>query len=327
MDLERIPKVELHCHLDGIVDPAILRDLHSRGIDVGMSADELERAYPVNDFESFGRWFDAQKGFGSGVDAYRPILAAHAERLRAQNVVYAEIMVAASEISRGDGTDFVGHVRAFREYADELERSDLQIELIAGWNRRRTAEEGDEIAGRILALYEARLIAGVFLAGPEEDNPVQRFARAFTRFHDAGLPAEIHAGEWCGPESVWDALEYGRPRRIGHGVAIFEDPRLLERVRDERIHVEMCPTSNVCTGAVRSIEEHPIARARADGLTFSINSDDPGAFGCTLTGEMRLVAEAFGFTSGDFERIARDTLAARFQPKLRYGNARDLAAI
>ncbi len=324
MDLQSVPKVELHCHLDGILDPEMLRDLHERGVELALSAETLARAYPVDNFEGFSRWFDVQKAFGGSLDAYRPVLSAHAERLRGQNVVYTEIMVAVGEILRSDWTDFIGRFRAFREYADELERGDLQIELVAGWNRRRSAGEGDEIAGRILMLYEAGLIAGVFLAGPEEGNPVLRFASAFARFSAARLPVEIHAGEWCGPESVWDALEHGRPRRIGHGVAIFEDPSLLKLVRAQGIHVEMCPTSNARTGAVRRIEEHPIARARAEGLTFSINTDDPGAFGCTMSGEIQLVAETFEFTVADFERIARDALAARFQPELHYSNARTL---
>jgi adenosine deaminase len=325
MDLQNVPKVELHCHLDGIPDPEMLRGLNARGIEVALSADTLARAYPVDDFESFSRWFDVQKALGGSLNAYQPILAAHAERLRAQNVVYTEIMVAVGEILRSDWADFIGRFRAFREYADELERGDLQIELVAGWNRRRSADEGDEIAGRILMLYEAGLIAGVFLAGPEEGNPVLRFARAFARFRDAGVPVEIHAGEWCGPDSVWDALEHGHPRRLGHGVAIFSDQRLLDRVRDERIHVEMCPTSNIRTGAVRRIEDHPIGRARTEGLAFSINSDDPGAFTNTMTGEFDLTATMFGFTAAHFQQIGRDSLAARFQPILRYANARALA--
>lgn len=327
MDLRSIPKVELHCHLDGIPDPEMLRGLRAHGIELALSADTLAGAYPVDDFESFSRWFDVQKALGSSLNAYHTILAAHAERLRAQNVVYTEIMVAVGEILRSDWADFISRFRAFREYADELERGDLQIELVAGWNRRRSADEGNEIAERILMLFEAGLIAGVFLAGPEEGNPVRRFARAFARFHDARLPVEIHAGEWCGSESVWDALEHGRPQRIGHGVAVFDDPSLLDRVGAHRIHIEVCPTSNVRTGAVQRIEQHPIPRALAEGLSFSINTDDPGAFGCTMTGEFQLVADTFEFAAADFERIARQALAARFQPDLHYPNARTIAGI
>jgi adenosine deaminase len=328
MDVRSVPKVELHCHLDGIVDPAMLREVRARGVELAISADALALAYPVHDFESFSRWFDVQRSLAGSLDPYRPILAAHVERLRAQHVVYTEIMFGSSEIWRCERSEMLDRFRGFRAHADGLERGDVQVEFVAGWNRRpRPDGEVEEIARRILMLYGAGLIAGVFLAGPEEGNPVQRFARTFARFHDVGLPVEIHAGEWCGPESVWDALEHGRPQRIGHGVAIFEDPRLLEQVRAERIHVEMCPTSNVSTGAVRRIEDHPIARAQAEGLTVSINTDDPGAFNSTLTSELQLLADVFGFTVDDFERIARDALAARFQPDLRYANARALAGV
>jgi adenosine deaminase len=304
----------------------MLRDLEARGVALPVSAAALERAYPVKDFESFSRWFDVQKSLVGSIDAYRPILAEHVERLRAQNVVYTEIMVGSSEIWRCERSEVLERFRGFRDYASGLEHGDVQVEFVAGWNRRpRPDGEVDEIAQRILMLREAGLIVGVFLAGPEAGNPVERYADTFALFRDAGLPVEIHAGEWCGPESVWDALEHGRPQRIGHGVAIFDDPRLVDCVRAERIHVEMCPTSNVRTAAVRRIEDHPIGRAHALGLTFSINTDDPGAFACTLTGELKVVARTFGFTAADFRRVAQDSLAARFQPKLRHPNARALA--
>ncbi len=304
----------------------MLRDLQAHGVTLAISTAALERAYPVKDTESFWHWSGVQESLVGTLDAYRPILAAHVERLRAQNVVYTEIMFGSSEIWRCERSEVLERFRGFRNYVDGLERRDVQVELVAGWNRRpRPDGEVDEIALRIIMLHEAGLVAGVFLAGPEEGNPVERYAGTFGRLRDAGLPVEIHAGEWCGPESVWDALEHGRPQRIGHGVAVFDDPRLLDRVRSERIHVEMCPTSNVRTGAVRRIEDHPIGRAHALGLTFSINTDDPGAFECTLTDELKVVARAFGFTAADLHRVAQDSLAARFQPKLRHANGRALA--
>lgn len=321
-----IPKVELHCHLDGILDPAILRQLHARGDAFGVSARALERAYPVTDAASFWRWLEVQQGLQGGLDAYRPILAAHIDRLRAQHVVYTEIMLGSSELWLAEPSDALERFRDFREYASGLERGDLQIEFIAGWNHRpRPGAEVDAITQRILMLYEAGLIAGAFLAGPEAGNPVRRFADTFARFRAAGIPVEIHAGEWCGPESVWDALEFGHPQRIGHGVAIFDDARLVDYVRSAGVHVEMCPTSNLRTGAIPRIQNHPIGRANAAGLSFSLNSDDPGAFAITLDDEFGLVARTFGLAAADFQRIAKDALAARFQPVLRHANARSLA--
>ena len=165
--------------------------------------------------------------------------------------------------------------------------------------------------------HEAGLIVGVALAGPERGYPVKPFHSTFARFHRAGLRIEIHAGEWCGPESVWDALEHGYPDRIGHGVSIFQDPRLLDVIQERNIHLEMCPTSNLVTGSVACIAEHPIGRARDLGLGFSINTDDPGPFGCSMESEYALLSEEFGFTDGDFDRVYRNALEARFQPELR----------
>jgi adenosine deaminase len=123
---------------------------------------------------------------------------------------------------------------------------------------------------------------------------------------------EIHAGEWCGPESVWDALEHGYPDRIGHGVSAFQDPRLLETIGERGIHIEMCPTSNLKTGSIAAIADHPIARARDLGLSIGVNTDDPGAFGCSMESEYALLAEVFGFGPADFAYLYSCALAARF---------------
>jgi len=174
----------------------------------------------------------------------------------------------------------------------------------------------EERGERMIALYEAGLIVGVALAGPEQGNPVKPFHNTFARLHEAGLGIEIHAGEWCGPESVWDALEFGYPNRIGHGVSLFQDPWLVDKVRERQIHIEMCPTSNVKTGSVARIKEHPIGQAKALGLSFSVNTDDPGVFESSLESEYELLASVFGFDGGDFERLYANTLGARFQPVL-----------
>lgn len=165
------------------------------------------------------------------------------------------------------------------------------------------------------------MIVGVALAGSEEGYPVKPLASAFDRLHETGMGIEIHAGEWAGPESVWDALEHGHPDRIGHGTHLFEDERLLDLVRERDIHVEMCPTSNLKTGSIARIEEHPIGKARDLGLNFSVNTDDPGAFECSMASEYRLLADVFGFTEDDFGRLYTNSLAARFQPALRISSA------
>jgi len=318
MSHQHIPKVELHCHLDGIVDPSILRAMQRDGLEPAISPETLEGLYPIEDFGSFVRWGSVvDEALEGDMDAFRPILATHLERLKSQNVVYSEIMLPSSELPR-DRSELLYRVRAFRNWVRTIEDGQVQVEFLVGILRSRTPEFVEELAEMILLLYQAGLIVGVALAGPEQGNPVEPFQRTFHRFHEAGLGIEIHAGEWCGPESVWDALEHGFPDRIGHGVAVFADPRLLRHVQEERVHLEMCPTSNVRTGSVRRIEEHPVWLAKEMGLSFSINTDDPGAFECSMESEFQLVSDLFGFRHEHFEKIKRDALEARFQPVLRH---------
>jgi len=157
----------------------------------------------------------------------------------------------------------------------------------------------------------------------ENQKSLRRFSRALACCRDAGLGIEIHAGEHSGPESVSDALAWTQPNRIGHGLSAFHDSFMLEEVRSRKVHLEFCPTSNLKTGAISDLSNHPIGRAKELGLSYSINTDDPGAFECSLDGEFQLLGERLSFDRADFETVYRNSLAARFQPKLRYSLDRE----
>ena len=320
-ELLTLPKAELHCHLDGIVDPEMLRELHHGGSELPVAADALDTSYPVTDFESFLRWYVPLESFSGRLDLYRQIIALHIERLRQQGAVYAEVMIASGELPL-DPAEAVDTMTAFRAWVDAQQaqqwlqaqqRGEIKIELLVAFNRARPPERAAQIAERNIRLYEAGLIAGVALAGPERGFPVKPLAATFDRYHESGMGIEIHASEWMGPESAWDALEHGHPRRIGHGTHIFEDPHLVETLLERGIHVEMCPTSNVCTGSITRLEDHPIRRAFDLGMSVSVSSDDPGAFRCTLGSEYALLAERFGFTTAELSRVTDHALAARFR--------------
>jgi adenosine deaminase len=319
IDIKALAKVELHCHLDGVLDRAMAWDIHRHDPSFPIDPREFERAYPVTGFESFWNWFSFIKPLDGELAYVYPILDRHIERLKAQRVRYAEVMITASFIPQ-DRLEAVEKVAALREWANRQESGDLQIEFLVGLGRNKPPEVMEERGERMIALYEAGLIVGVALAGPEQGNPVKPFQKTFARLHEAGLGIEIHAGEWCGPESVWDALEFGYPNRIGHGVSLFQDPRLVDMILARQIHIEICLTSNLKTGSVSRIEEHPVAKARELGLDFSINTDDPGPFECSLESEYELLVSMFGFDGGDFERLYANTLAARFQPVLQIGH-------
>jgi len=315
MDFTHLPKAELHCHIDGIVDPAMLREAQRLGYALPLTPETLAAALPVRSFDGFTQWFAVADPLEKNTENLRPILALHLERLKAQNVRYAEIMLGTSELPKDDGA-LVEKFRAFRDNVTGLEGGQIQVEFLVALWRGRPLEFFEQMADRIIRLRQANLVAGVALAGWPE-VPVNPVSKVLARLREAGVGIEIHAGEWAGPESVWDALEHGFANRIGHGVALFEDPRLVERFQVEQIHIEMCPTSNFKTGSVDSIENHPVHRARALGLNFSINTDDPGPFECSLESEFRLLAETFGFQEDDFQKVFENALNARFQPELR----------
>jgi adenosine deaminase len=318
MDVAVLPKVELHCHLDGVVDAAMLRAMVQAGLEVPVRPEALEAVSPARDFDGFGRWFEVADALEGDLDNYRPVIAAHIERLKAQNVVYTEVFVGQSELPADRG-GLAAKLREFRAYVDSLEDGRIQVELLAQFGRTKPPEFLAARVERAIWAYERGLIRGFVVAGwPEAGFPMMRFRTSFERLRDAGVPVEVHAGEWAGPESVRDALDNAFPRRIGHGVRIFDDPELIQRIRDEGVHVEMCPTSNVVTGAVARLADHPIARALPEGISVSVNTDDPGAFGNTMDGEFRLLHETFGFGEPEFSRIFRDSLAARFAPELKY---------
>lgn len=313
LDIAPLPKVELHCHYDGIVDVAMLRSFHEAGVAFPVSAESLQAVLPVDGFDDFTRWFDVADPGSGDLDVFLPVVRAHVDRLRAQNVRYAELF---TSIPRGDG-DVVDGMRAFVDQVRERECGAIQVEFLVqigrGGSPARVAAQVD----RAVALHTAGLVVGIAMAGPEDGHPIKPHRRALRLAHDGGVPIEIHAGEWCGPESVWDALEYGCPARVGHGLAIFQDQALIRRFREQQTHIEMCPTSNVATGAISRMSDHPIRRAFDLGLNVGVNTDDPGAFSCSMNSEYRLLVDEFGFTAEELDTLRRNALAARFQPTLR----------
>ncbi len=279
--------------------------------------EDFEGLYPVETFDGFIEWWRVVQPVWGQFSPFIPLLLSYVGRAREESVCYLEIMISSSLIPRdpGQAAETMG---SLRRLVDEVESESIQVEFIACIPRHRSLEEIKPQATAIHHLFENGLIAGVSLAGLEQDYPVKPLSRLFASFNEAGMGIEIHAGEWCGPESVRDALDHGFPDRIGHGVSLFQDPDLLDVVLKREIHVEMCPSSNIKTGSVARIEDHPVARARELGMNFSINTDDPGIFENSMTFEFEQLERVFGFTADDFRKIYDNSLAARFKADLKY---------
>ncbi len=154
---QQILKVELHCHMGGLPHPSMLRHLQNKSMPLALQADALAAFYPVENYDDFVRWFEGVRPLKADLDTFRPLLALHIQGLKAQNVVYTEIMIEGRFLPR-DKAELIGKFRAFREWVTEQENGETQVEFFVAFGRNRTPEEAEKIADRILALYEAEWV-------------------------------------------------------------------------------------------------------------------------------------------------------------------------
>jgi adenosine deaminase len=298
--------------LDGVIDGPMIRALAARGVIFPVTPESIDRVIPVR---SWADWDRAYSPLAAACmqppELLVSILRAHVERLVIQKVTYAEIMVSGLLDPMGDEGRVVHRFRALKEAASDAGNGAIAVALLVAIGRGRV-ERAKRQAQRIEALARHELVVGVAIAGDERACTIESMAPVVHQLRDAGLGIEIHAGEMSGAESVWDALKHGMPDRIGHAVRAFEDEQLVEELLRRDTHIEFCPASNLCLGVVPDIERHPLTRARDLGMNFSVNTDDPGPFGCSMDSEYARLERDLGFTAPDFERIHANAWRSRF---------------
>jgi adenosine deaminase len=307
--------VELHCHLQGVLGPDIVRTLIRRGVDPGVDPGALEARMPIRGWDQWTTEYSPLLVPAlEPVERLIPVMQIHLESLIAQGVTYVELMAGGLLDPEADPGAVLERLRVFRSAADAAAGGRIEVTLLAPLHRRRDPAHTTRLGDQLERAAREGLLGGIAICARETAGPISdpEWQKLLPRVREAGLGVEIHAGELGGPESVRDALDYGRPDRLGHAVRAFEDERLVAEIRERDIHIEFCPTSNLRLGVVPSIQAHPIARARELGMNFSFNTDDPGPFACSMASERDLLAGAFGFREADFEVIRRNALRSRF---------------
>ena len=299
--IREMPKAELHLHLEGSVQPETLHEL-----DPTTSVEEFRTLYEYPDFDSFLRAFGAVGKRLRGPDDYALITRRLLEHLACQNVQYAEIIIAAGVVI-WKGQEFAPIFDAVRAAAAD---SPVRVR----WILDAVRQFGTEHVMRVAELAAERVDQGVIafgIGGSEQRGPAEWFADAFAFARNAGLRLTAHAGESMGPESVWAALELGA-ERIGHGIASVRDEALMRYLRERDIPLEVCVTSNLVTGVVKHVQDHPIRRLYDAGVPIVLNSDDPAMFRCSLVDEYRLLAREFGFSEAELRGIAENAFRYAF---------------
>ena len=297
-----MPKAELHLHLEGSVEPETLHEL-----DPATPLEELRALYRYADFEAFLKAFGAVGKRLRTPDDYALVTRRLIERLAAQNVQYAEIILAAGVVL-WKGQEFAP---VFEAVCEAAAGSPVEVRWIFDAVRQFGVEQAMEVA-RLAAGFADRGVVAFGIGGSEERGPAEWFGEVFAFARSAGLRLTAHAGEGTGPESVWAALRLGA-ERIGHGIASAGDPDLLRHLRERDIPLEICITSNLVTGVVTRVEAHPVRQLYDAGVPIVLNTDDPGMFGCSLSGEYALAARHFGFTPDELARLARNSFRYAFR--------------
>ena len=273
------PKIELHVHLEGTVRADTLRAIAKRN-DYALP-DDLESLYRFRDFAHFIEvWILTTNALRTEAD-FRQIVVDYAAEAASHGAVYLEgIFSPAERVARGVGWDeiFSGYCHGAQE---ARERHGVEVRLTPDIYRGATAEQAEHVV-RYSAKYRERGIVAVGLGGLEAEFPPEPYEPAFTLARSLGLASVPHAGEAAGAESVRGALEALRADRIRHGIRAVEDPGLVHELAGRGTVLDVCPLSNLRTGAVRSLDEHPLPQLVAAGVRCSISTDDPAMFATDL---------------------------------------------
>jgi adenosine deaminase/aminodeoxyfutalosine deaminase len=297
---------ELHLHLEGTVDRETVMLL-----DPSLTREAVDRVWAFTDFAGFLECFKFVARRLRGPADYALVTRRMIEALSRQGITYAEVTLGAGVV-QWLGFDFDGVWRAIRQAQREAQK---QWPVEVWWNldaiRQLGPEHVMEIA-RLTARYVGDGVISFGVGGDEVRGPATEFREAYQYAKEAGLRLTAHAGETDGPDSVRNALDIGA-ERIGHGIRAAEDPDLLRRLREERVPLEICITSNVRTGAVASLAAHPIRRLVDAGVIVTLNTDDPGMFGSDLATEFQIAEEVFGLSPAELDRIRRNAMEHRFR--------------
>ncbi len=311
--IRALPKAELHLHLEGAIEPETLSELarnHGQHLDL----EAARKLYHYTDFTGFLLCFREITKYLETPDDYELVTYRLLERLAAEQVRHAEVYVAV-------GTCLYWG-RRFDDIFEGLERGRIRGERDFGvslyWIFDAVRHFGTEAAMRVaecaVNLKHRDSVIGFGIGGDERRAGPELFREVYAFAARHGLRLTCHAGETNGPESVWGALKELRTERIGHGTSCWQDPQLLAYLAETQVPIEISVSSNVRTGCVAALEQHPVKQYFERGLLITLNTDDPAMFETTIGREYQIAHDAFAFSEAELKRLAMNSFQASFLP-------------
>ncbi|MET7539705.1 adenosine deaminase [Streptomyces sp. NPDC005349] len=310
-----LPKAELHVHHVGSASPRIVSTLAARHPDSKVPTDPeaLADYFTFTDFAHFIDVYLSVVDLVRTPEDVRLLTFEVARDMARQNVRYAELTITPySSVRRG-----IDEYAFMEAIEDARKAAEAEFGTVLRWCFDIPGEAGLESAEETVRLATTDTIrpeglVSFGLGGPEIGVPRPQFKPYFDRAIAAGLHSVPHAGETTGPGTVWDALVHLGAERIGHGTTSAQDPKLLAHLAEHRIPLEVCPTSNIATRAVKTIEEHPVKQFVDAGVVVTVNSDDPPMFGTDLNTEYAVAARLLDLDERGVAALARNAVDASF---------------
>ena len=311
-DRLQIPKVELHCHLEGTMPPALVRKLADRnGIQLPDGLFDKDDQFIWNSFPEFLRAYDGGASCLKTGQDYRDITYEYLKACALQGAIYVELF-ASPDHAAAAGISYTEMLEGCIKAIDDAQREHQICGRIIITCVRHLGQEQALLVAKQMVAEPHPYIVGFGMGGDETLHSPLDFLPAYNVASEAGYGCTVHAGEVCGPESVWGAIDHLPVTRIGHGVRSIEDPRLVESLHNRNIALEICPGSNIALNVYPEYAKHPLLALLDSGINISLNSDDPPFFWTSIGKEYQRGASTFQLSNQQLIEISRMALKAAF---------------
>jgi len=312
--INKLPKIELHSHLEGTIKPKLALQIAKRNaVSLNNNLFNDNGGYAWSDFASFLTAYDSVSSCLRVGKDYRDITYQYLKDCASENVIYAETFISPDHAAEC-GISYDDMISGIVKGIDDAEH-DFGIvgRIIVTCVRHLGPQQGLNVV-QTMVDNPHPYIVGFGMGGDENAFTFEEFAPVFNIADEAGYPCTVHAGEICGPESVWDAINYLPISRIGHGVNSIEDDTLLDFLSKDwrNIHLEICPGSNLALSVFPDWESHPLPTIMDKGISISLNSDDPPFFDTTVGQEYQNSAKHFNFGIEELKSISLMAMKASF---------------
>jgi aminodeoxyfutalosine deaminase len=316
--IRRLPKAELHLHLEGTITPATFLELSARHDEIPLTAHDVEALYRFDDFTGFMEGYKAATRRLVTPEDYELTAWHMMQQLAAQGVVHAEVYISVGVIYMWRNFNPNCFEPIFIALESARKRAAVELGLTVYWIfdavRHFSVDEATFVfrkAAEMRRIFPS--VIGIGLGGDERRTGSAPFREMYEQAKSEGLRLTNHAGETTGPEAIWEALSIGS-ERIGHALSAVQDPNLLQELKMRNTVLELNPTSNLRTGVCQSFAAHPLRSYFNAGLLVTLNSDDPAFFGSDLANEFLLAHKEQAFTREELRQLAANSIRGSFLP-------------